>query len=234
VKVAGVRLVRFSDQKRNLRPFNDDAGYSIALLVEFPGSVQSVSDETLVEAAVADDGSSLLSDSDWNCKAHFPSLSSDKTAAMLEFALKVPDSGVKGLKELSGHISYRVSGGIKEVDLGIEELKAGAKGAELGARIESIKDGWQKNGSQEMELKLNLKPDDIKSLSLVVDGEKTPLTQRGYSGGGSSYTVTYESKEAFPPKAHLVAEIYDQLQNFDAPFKLENISLLGESIGAGK
>jgi hypothetical protein len=227
VKVAGVRLVRDSNQKRNLRPFNYDAGYSVALLVEFPGSVQAVTDGTRLEAAVADDGSSLLSDSDWDQKAHFPAISSDKSAAIMEFKLKVPGSGVKGLKELSGHVAYRVSGGTKDLDLGFAELKAGVTGAELGARIESIKEGWQKNGSQQMVLKLNLKPDDIKSLSLVVEGEKTPLTQNGYSGGGNSYTVTYESKAAFPAKARLVAEVYDQLQTFEAPFKLENISLLG-------
>jgi hypothetical protein len=230
VKVVGIRLVTQSDQKRNLRPFNYDTEYSLALLVEFPGSVQSVSEESAVETALADDGSSLLPDSEWNRKVHFPQLSTDKTAAILEFKLKVPGNGVKGLKELSGRLHYNVSSGAREVDLGFEDLKAGAAGTELGARIESIKDGWQKDGSQMMDLRLNTNPDGIKSLSLVVDGTKTALRQNGYGGGGNSYTFTYESKPAFPAKGRLVAEVYDKLQAFEAPFKLENVTLLGASM----
>jgi hypothetical protein len=230
VKVVGVRLVTQSDQKRNLRPFNYDTEYSLALLVEFPGSVQSVTDESAVETALADDGSSLLPDSEWNRKVHFPQISTDKTAAILEFKLKVPGSGVRGLKELSGRLHYNVSSGTREVDLGMENLKAGATGAELGARIESIKDGWKKDGSQIMDLRLNTKPDGIKSLSVVVDSTKIPLRQNGYGGGGNSYTFTYESKQAFPAKGRLMAEVYDKLQAFEVHFKLEDITLLGASM----
>lgn len=229
VKVVGVRLVTQSDQKRNLRPFNYDTGYWLALLVEFPGSVQSVTDESVLETALADDGSSLLPESKWDRKIHFPRLSTDKTAAIFELRLKVPGAGVKGLKELAGRLYYNVASGTRDVDLGFEELKAGAAGTELGARIESIKEGWRKDGSQMMGLKLNTNPDGIKSLSLVVDGVKTPLEQNGYGGGGHSYTFTYLSKQAFPAKGRLVAEVYDKLQTFETPFKLENISLLGAS-----
>jgi hypothetical protein len=226
-KVVGVRLVTQSDQKRNLRPFNYDAEYSLAVLFEFPGSILSVTDESAVEAAVADDGSSLLPDSEWNRKVHFPQLSADKTAAILEFKLKVPGSDVKGLKQLSGRLHYNVSSGTREWDLGLEDLKAGTAGTELGARIKSIKEGWQKDGSQMLDLQLNTNPNAIKSLSLVVDGAKTPLRQNGYGGGGNSYTFTYESKQAFPAKGHLVAELYDKLQAYEVPFELKDISLLG-------
>ncbi len=227
VQVVGVRLVTESDEKRGLRPFNWDAGYTVSLLAEFPGAAQSVTDKTTLGVAQADDGTSLLPDSEWDRKVHFPALAKDKTAAILEFKLNLPGHNVQGLKELSGNVQYRVSRGTKEMDLGLEELKAGATGTNLDAQVKSLKEGWQKDGSQDLSLHLKISPDDLKSLSLVVDGHKTELRQNGYGGGNGSYNFNYESKTAFPPNGRLVAEVYDQVQTFDAPFKLENISLLG-------
>jgi hypothetical protein len=229
VKVVGVRLVREADAQRGLRPFNEEASYSVSLLVEFPGAVQSVSDETVLEAATADDGTDLLPDSDWNRKVHFPNLAKDKTAAILEFKLNLPGGGVKGLKELSGKVQYRVSGGTKEIDLGLDGLKEGATGTNLDAEIKSIKEGWQKNGSQEMSLHLKTNPDGLKSVSLVADGARTVLSQRGYGGGNGAYDFNYECKTNFPANGRIVAEVYDKVQTFEAPFKLENLTLLGIS-----
>jgi hypothetical protein len=141
---------------------------------------------------------------------------------------------VKGLKELSGQVQYKVSGGTKEIDLGLGELTAGATGTNLDARIESIKEGWQKNGSQAMVLHLKTNPDGLKSMSLVVDGTKTELRQNGYGGGMNSYNFTYECKTNFPANGRLVAEVYDKMQTFEAPFKLENLTLLGTSMDAKK
>ncbi|MEI7534194.1 MAG: hypothetical protein WCK57_07465 [Verrucomicrobiae bacterium] len=234
VKVVGVRLVTESDDKRNLRPFNYDTGYTISLLVEFPGAVQTVTDKTAIEVATADDGTSLLPESDWDRKVHFPQLAKDKAAAILEFKLNLPSKNVNGLKELSGHLQYRVSSGTKELDLGLSRLTAGATGTNLDARIESIKEGWQKHGSQMMALHLNTNPDGLKAMSLVVDGTKMELRQNGYGGGMNSYNFTYECKTNFPTNGRLVAEVYDQVQTFEAPFKLENITLLGASLNAGK
>ncbi len=233
IKVVGARLVTESDDKRNLRPFNYDTGYTVSLLVEFPGAVQSVTDKTVIETAAADDGTSLLPDSEWDRKVHFPQLAKDKTAAILEFKLNLPGKGVNGLKELSGHVQYRVSSGTKEVDLGLDGLTAGATGTNLDARIESIKEGWQKNSSQMMVLHLKTNPDGLKAMNLVVDGTRTELRQNGYGGGMNSYNFTYECKTNFPANGRLVAEVYDKVQVFEAPFKLENLSLLGTSRNAG-
>ena len=135
---------------------------------------------------------------------------------------------MKGLKELSGHVQYRVSAGTKDVDLGFDEVKAGAAGTTLGARINTIGEGWQKNGTQVIKLHLKADVADIKSMSLVVDGQKTELNRNSSSSGMGECDLDYELKEALPPKAHLVAEVYDKVQVYTAPFKLENITLLGE------
>jgi hypothetical protein len=227
VEVVGTRFVTSSDSEHDLRPFHEEAGCTLAMLIEFPGSILSLTDKTVLETAMADDGSSLLPDENFDRTIRSPTLSADKAKAILEIKLKPPGKNLKGFKEISGHVQYTVSGGIKEVDLGVEELKAGAKGTALGVSIGSIKEGWQKDGSQDMELNLDVQPSAIKSLAMVVDGNKTVLSQNGYFGGGDSYTFTYASKRAFPAKARLVAEVYDKLQTFEVPFKLENISLLG-------
>ena len=234
VKVAGVRLVRESDQQRELRPFNYDAGYTISLLVEFPGAIQSVANDNQLDTATADDNTSLLPASEWDRKVQFPQIAKDKTAAILEYKLNLPGSGVKSLKEISGQVHYLVSSGTKEVDLGLAELKAGATGTNLDARIQSISDGWQKNGSQIMALHLQTEPQNLKSLSLVVDGNKTVLRQNSFGGGNGSYDFSYEYKQAFPANGRLVAELYDKIQKFDAPFKLENLTLDGASGAAAK
>ncbi|MEY4385773.1 MAG: hypothetical protein RLY20_1056 [Verrucomicrobiota bacterium] len=231
IKVVGVRLVSETDKQREVRPFNYDAGYTLALLAELPGSVLGITDKSGLDSAIADDGSDLLPKSEWNRRFSFPKLTKDKSGAVLEVELNPPGPGVKGLKELSGHLEYSVAGGSKEVDLGFTELKADAQGGELGAKIQSIKDGWQK-GTQQLELKLKVNKDALKAVYLVVDGNKTELDQRGWGGGGNSYTFTYEIKGTFPANGKLVAEVFDQLQTFTVPFKLENITLLGAPMPA--
>jgi hypothetical protein len=214
IKVVGVRMVAPVDKKLDVRPFNYDAGYTLA---------------------TASDGSSLLKgERDWDRRLSFPKLSADKASVMFDVELTLPEASVKGIKEISGTLQYRVAGAAKEVDLGLKSLTAGSKGTELGASIEEIKEGWQKDGSQDMELKLKLSPDDLKAAFLVVDGVRTEIKRNGYSSSGGITTFTFASKAAFPEKGAIVVEIHDKVQTFDVPFKLENLSLLGTPMNSGK
>lgn len=221
VRVVGVRVVREVEEGLDVRPFSEEPGYTLSLLAELPGSVLAMTDECVLETAVADDGTDLLPESEWSRRISFPNLSEDKAHVIFDAKLALPGPGVKGLREVSGRLQYTVAAGTKEVDLGFASLAAGAEGGELGAHIESL-DG------ETMELKLELKPDDIKAFFLVVGDNKTELNRRGYSGFNDSYTYTYESEQGFPAKAKLVVETYADLQTFDAPFKVENLTLLGE------
>lgn len=235
IKVVGIRMVSPVDKKLDVRPFNQDAGYTLSLLAEFPGSVLDVTDKSTLAAAIANDGTSLLKgERDWDRRLGFPKLSADKASVLFDVELKLPPAAATELKELSGTLQYRVAGSAKEIDLGLNSLKAGTKGTQLGASIEEIKEGWQKDGSQDMELKLKLKPDDLKSAMLVIDGVKTELNRKGYSSSGGITTFTFSSKTAFPEKGSIVVEIHDQVQTFDAPFKIENLSLLGTPVAPAK
>jgi hypothetical protein len=201
--------------------------------MDFPGSILAVPSSSIATKATADDGSDLLPDQDRIRWTGGVKLSADQGSALIEVELKLPAPGVKGLKELSGAIEYEVAGGTKQVDLGFTNLQDDARGTELGAQIKSIKPGWRNNGSQQLELKLNHPKNGLKAVYLKLDATNmSKLEQRGYSGGGNSYTYTFDHSGAIPANGRLVVEVYDQLQTFTTPFKLENISLLGTPLNA--
>jgi hypothetical protein len=228
IKVVGVRMVDAVDKKLEVRPFNYDEGFTLAVLAELPGSVLDVTDKSALTTATASDGSSLLKgNSEWERRLGFPKLSADKASVLFDIELKRPSPTTTGVKEISGTLQYRVAGSARVVDLGMKSLQVGSKGAELGASVEKIKEGWQKNGSQNMELKVRIEPDDLKSAYLLVDGIRTEIERNGYSSSGGITTFTFESKTAFPEKGGIVLELHDKIQTFEVPFKIENLSLLG-------
>ena len=233
VKVVGVRMISEVDKHLKLRPFNYDAGYTLSVLTEFPGSVLDITDKSSITTAIASDGTSLLKgDRDWDRRLGSPDLSADKASAIFDIGLKLPPPGATGLKEITGTIQYRVAGGSKKTDLGLKSFEVGAKGTEFGASIEEIKDGWKKDGSKEMELKLKLKADDLKSASMVVDSTSPAieLDRRGYSSSNGTTRFTFSFKNGIPEKGSIVVETYDQVKTFDVPFSIENLTLLGTPV----
>jgi hypothetical protein len=231
LKVVGMRLVHATDEQLEIQPLNTSPGYTLALLAELPGSVHAISDESGLDSAIASDGTDLLPESEFKRHFSFPKLSADKASVLIEAEMTAPGPGVTGLKELAGHLRYTVAGATTETDLGFARLVADAKGKELGAEIKSVGEKSDE-GSQSIEMQLDLEPDTLKALYLVTGNEKIELEQRGYSGGGGTYVFTYESATGVPPKSRLVAETYAQMETYDTPFKLENITLLGEPVEA--
>jgi hypothetical protein len=230
LKVGGVRWIFDSDDKNEVQPFGSPAGYTLAVVGELPGSVMEMSDGK-VETALGSDGSNLLPEDEWDRKISSPRLSKDQSKVVFEVNLRPPGPGVKGFKEISGSLSYSVGEGSKDVNLGITEIKDGATGTALGASIESLKPGFGDDGSQDLELKLNLDPRDLISLTAIdAKGQKTVLQQNGYSGGNHQTTFTFAVKTALPANARLVAKVYAKVKNFEIPFKLSNLNLSGQPI----
>jgi len=58
-------------------------------------------------------------------------------------------------------------------------------------------------------------------------GAELKLGGHGLSGGGNQATFSCSCKGGFPPQARVVVEVYDELQKYRIPFRLENITLLG-------
>lgn len=225
LEVVGLQISKEIDGKLGFRPFNSEAGLSICVLGEFPGSVLDVT-EIMLETAVGDDGSNLLPERVWDRKASFPRLSETNTEVMFELKFKMPKPAMKSFTEIAGNIQYTVSSGVKEMDLGMSALKVGEKGSELGAEITEIKDGWNDDGSKVMEIKISLEPDAVKSLVLVDGTKRRELEKRGHSSfGNGPTTFNFESKDGFPEGAKILLVVYDGVKTFDVPFSLKDISL---------
>ncbi len=230
LKVGGVRLVRPSDTKSDVRPFNWDAGYTLSLVGKLPGAVLSIGKGT-VDKAVADNGENLLPAREWDRKIHFPRLSKDKTTVVFEVKLTVPGEDVKGLKEVSGTLEYSVSGGAKDVDLGIGDFKAGATGRELNASIRSIEKNEWEEGRQDLSLKLSVSKESVKSVAFYdKDGGKLDVSSYGYSSSGASTTFTYSIKGKFPEKGRIVVTVFENVKKYKIPFKISNVSLIGQPL----
>ncbi len=223
VRVVGVRTVATLDEKLELQPFGSEPGVTLALLLELPGSVHAVTDEGALDSAVGSDGGDLLPESDFQRKFHFPKLSADKSAVLVEAPLKSPAEGVTALKELAGHIQYTVAGEPVEEDLGFAKIAPGAKGKALGAEIVSVT--AESGAAKTIEIHLLIDPDSLKALYLVRGKNRTELERRGYSGGNADFTFTYHSENGFPAGAKLVAETYGDMQTYEARFNLEDVAL---------
>jgi hypothetical protein len=232
LEVVGVRFVSDVDKNLGVQPFNSQPGYSLSLLGKFPGSVLDMTDDSKLEKAIADDGSDLLPARDFDRQINFPQLTEDRSAVVFEIDLRSPGEGVKSIREISGTVQYTVSSGTKEVDLGFASLKAGESGKEMAAKIKEIKDGWNKDGSKQIEIELDVEKETLKELVMIEGAKRTVMDSRGYSSfGNGATTFTFEAKKGVPENAKLVAVIHDGVETFDVPFKLENISLLGKPMG---
>lgn len=99
------------------------------------------------------------------------------------------------------------------------------------AEIVGIKDGWEKGETKEMEIKLGLDSDAVKSLILIDGVKRTELNKRGSSSfGGGPTTFTFESENGFPENGKLLVVVHDGVKTFKVSFKFEGISLLGKAV----
>lgn len=228
LEVAGVRLIRQAKGAPDLRAFNYDPGFALSLIGKFSGSVLDVTDKSTLLKAIADDGSNLLPDSDFDRKINFPRFSEDQSAVNFDIDLLTPPDSAKGIREISGTLQYIVATGTKEVELGFASLKAGESGKALEAEIKEIKNGWNNGGSKQIEIELAVDKSSVKELILIEGKNRTVLEQRGYSSfGNTAATFTFEAKKGIPETGRLVVVLHDGMKTYDIPFKLENLTLLG-------
>ena len=230
LKVGGIRWVFQSDDKNDVRPFSLSPGCTLSVIGELPGSVMAFSGGSL-DTAIALDGSDLLPEQEWDRKINFPSLSRDHSVVVFDINLQAPGPEAKGFKEISGSLKYSVGTGSTNIDLGITEIRPGAQGSAFGAEIKSIKPGFGENGGQDLEIKLRIDPQTIISVKAIgTDGQEIPLGRRGYSGYNDEYTYTFNTKATLSPNARLIVQQYADVKKYSIPFKLANLTLLGQPL----
>ncbi len=228
LEVVGVRLVYETDSRKGISPLNtNEPGLTFSILGGLPGRVLDVREGKL-QAAIADNGQDLLPQREWSRKIHFPRLSEDKQSVLFEVQMKLPSKEVRTLKEVSGTLEYAVGDRTREVDLGFASLAAGAGGKEYGAKIEKIgKSEWQE-GQETLELNLTIARETIESTVFYdTQGNKLDVDASGYMSSGRSTTLSFSKKGKFPPDGRIALKVYEDLKTFEAPFKLENVPILG-------
>ena len=229
-RVGAVRLVYFSDMDNEVRPFNYDEGYTLSIVGDLPPGVIKVTGGTL-KVARAEQKVNLLPGREWDKKINFPNLSKDKNVTVFEVTLRVPPPAVKSIEELSGELEYIVASGIEEEDLKIKEFKAGAEGNEFGARIEDIKESDWGDGKPQMDLKVNLSPERVKSVRILNEEGRALEVSQGYSSSGEETTYNFTLKEGvFPDAGRIIMEVYQNPEKYTMPFKIENISVCGRPL----
>ncbi|RKY10666.1 MAG: hypothetical protein DRP65_06245 [Planctomycetota bacterium] len=228
VKVGGVRLVRYSDRQRWIRPFNNDKGYTLSIVIELTEAGLNIT-EGRVEKAVTDTGQDILSEKEWNRKITWPRLSKDKRAVVFEVNLAMPDERARSIAEVSGVLEYLESAGTKKIDLGVMDFKEGAESNVEGFSVNSIKSDEVMVGKTRMWLKVMLLRGTEKSVQFFdEDGTELKVTSGGKQfSGGRIKSMAFDIEGQFPPRGRIVFEILDGLSKHELPFKLTNISLLG-------
>ena len=227
VKVGGVRLVRYEDEERGIRPLSWGNNYTLSLIMEL-SEPNLIITHGRVEKAITDTGQNILGT---HTGISFPKLSKDGKAVIFDVKLSVPDEDANGLAELSGVLVHLKSAGIKEIDLGVMDFKKGAKSKVPGFAIRSIRPDWDK-GHTLMALKVNLLLGTIKSTTFYrEDGTELIVSQSGKSFSSDILMdIGYKIKGNFPPRGRIVLEVLDEITKHEISFKLTNISLTGKPL----
>jgi hypothetical protein len=230
VRVGGMQIVHFRDDEREIRPLGGEEGIKLSLVAELPGSVLSIKDVKLT-GAKADTGEDLLPERDFDREVHFPHLSKDRTATLLEVKLRTPAPKARGIKEVRGVLTYMTAGKTKEVDLGITQFKPGAKGKALGASVEKIEDHFFEKDQKVVTIHFELAHEMIESVALFDGGgKKLDAKAEGYSSSGDTCSLSFAIRGGVPASGKVVASIFDGVKAYEVPFAVENLDLLGRPL----
>src|SRR5262245_22251364 len=225
VKVVGVCMAGMPDERFDDAPFHGARGYSLALVGELPGAVQSISSGKVL-SALADTGESLLPKNEFDRMIDAPRLSKDKRMVLFEVNLASPPESAKGLKEVSGVLSATIGSGGGRIDLGITELKAGAKGTEFGALVKSIN---TTPPGETLSLQVHLPRKSIESITVLDEaGHPVAVSPSGWSQVGDSTGVGLITRGRYPSKGKVLIELVRGSEKVEVPFKIENITMLGQ------
>lgn len=227
VRVVGARHVHFADHAKGIRPLNVmDPGVTLSILAELPRAALNVKDGKLLKAS-SDAGEDLLPKKDWDRRLGFPSLSEDRGSVVFDVTLRPPGPQAKGFAEISGSFTYQAGDKTEERDLGLGDWVQGAKGKELGAEIQELREeAFDK--SHVLELKLKTPRESVAGVDFYDEaGKKIEVRPAGYMATGGMVTLNFASKAKFPPKGRIVARMYADLKSFEATFTLKDLDLLG-------
>lgn len=128
----------------------------------------------------------------------------------------------KVFKEISGKLVCLAANGIKRVNFGEFEMKAGATGENTGAKIISVEKADMGNFKLRITLTIDINREEFKEIVFTDENNlkrEVMIVDRG-TGEEELLTLTLFSEDI--PKAKIGVDLYDNLREVTAPFKLEN------------
>lgn len=227
LKVGGVSMTFNADSGRGILPNSQENGYTIHLVGEWGGAVDSIG-EVVVTEAVADNGDNLLNaGSEYGIISQGPQLSSDKLAVVLPIMLKLPDAHVKKLKKLAGSVTFTVTSEPKKHDLGLMKVIAGVKAKEFSTEIVKAEKNADFSGYA-LALKFSIEPNLLKEINFYDEtGKKLEINGSASSCINDDCTTEYSFAGEMPNRIGIVINAYDSRQTSSTVFKLENIPVFG-------
>lgn len=224
-RIVAAKIVREADGERELNPMGQNTpSLSLTICGDLPGPALKA-DEGRLDAATTDAGENLAPDDEWKRRINFPKLTSDGRSVFFDIDLPLPPPETAGFREIRGAMTFRVSSGSEDVDLGLSSLEQGTEGSAFGAKIERFESDGERHS---LDLHLEVPREQVEAIALLDGpGDAIPFRQNGYSAMNDVVTFTYGFEGELPGRPRLVARIAKNLQSVEIPFVVENVDLTG-------
>lgn len=227
VRIIAARVVREADGGRDLCPQGQSAtGVTVTIAADLPQSALEL-ERAVLEKAVTDDGCDVTPPDEWDRQCHFPKTTADGQTIYLDFALPA-GAGARGLAELTARVTATTSHGREEIELGLPELTAGARGRHLGAEL--LRCEAEADGGMALELRLDVPRPRVIELSALVGRKRVPLTIQGWSSCSDECSLACRVDEALPADARLVATLATDLERADYALALRAVDWFGHGL----
>ena len=242
-EVIGVTLIYKSATKENEPGFrgrqsygNREPGYDMQLFVDFSCPVSEIKN-IMVESVVDDQGMELVGDDNYSYPEYF---SSDKRRVKFDVKLELPSEGASSIKSVQGVITCVSSSKLEKAELGIIELKDNAVTQDGDVKVVYMNryENYDSEGEYidagQVHFEIanhGYKIHDIKLLDEYgLKLNAYPPCNGRIESFGNKTQLTMEFGEAIPEVAVIVVERTKHFAEYELPFELENINLLGKSM----
>jgi hypothetical protein len=228
IVVAGIRVVGpgYGDNRKELRPFNEDPGIAVALAIKMPSGASLIkldNDDCKLTAVADDTGQDLLENGRYG---PFPKMSEDGSAGLIEIESKARPATGAQFVTAEGTLVFTASPGTKPQKIAKIKLE---KGFAMKIGTSTVTLGDVMSGEDKMSIAFSMTRPTLESIRDIrfLDAAGTALeahrTERGFMGDAAS--VVYSIASATKPAAFEFL-VWQSPKQQTVPFKVKaNLSL---------